>query len=147
MKTLEKILSENLLRLRKAKGFRTQPQLAEAAGIPVRTYQNIEGGIAFPKPQNIEAIARALEIHPSELFIDPEMRLKVTPAEAIEVVSDALKVSQALKLHGDLLRAIAALDDAQLNRLARYASVMHEESHGDLESQDAHLERKRHQKR
>ena len=59
-----------LLTLRKQRNL-TQTELAEKAGVSVRTIQRIESGIE-PKGHTLKTIAKALEIAPSALLeIDP----------------------------------------------------------------------------
>lgn len=70
MRTLEEVFKENLKRLR---GRRTQAEVAEAAGIPLRSYQHAESGI-IPQGPNRTAIAAALGVgRETELFLDQEL--------------------------------------------------------------------------
>lgn len=68
MKTIEQIFKNNLIRLR---GARSQADVAEAAGIPLRSYQRCEYG-DIPHGKNRRAIAKALKVPESALFVDPE---------------------------------------------------------------------------
>lgn len=72
---VRRLLSENLKRTRKAASF-TQEELAEAAGISLRMLQDVEGESAWPSPETIEKIVRALGIQEFELFA---MHEKVSP--------------------------------------------------------------------
>ncbi len=98
LKSIDKILSGNIRRLRKLRGKMTQAELAEAAGIPFRTLQSIEYGDSWPERINLEAIAHGLNVHPLELFRDfeslPEAApapRSVTPEEALAVLAEAIK--------------------------------------------------------
>ena len=55
-----------LLTLRKQRNL-TQTELAEKAGVSVRTIQRIESGVA-PKGHTLKTIAQALDINPNELL-------------------------------------------------------------------------------
>jgi transcriptional regulator with XRE-family HTH domain len=85
LKTLEEVFIHNLKRYR---GKRTQAEIAEAAGIPLRSYQHAEGG-AIPQGPNRAAIAEALGVQETELFLDPDLT-SPTPRQALEVIAKAL---------------------------------------------------------
>jgi transcriptional regulator with XRE-family HTH domain len=57
---------ENLVRLRDEKGW-TQAATAAAAGIPLRTYQNWEGGVREPVMSNLISLAKAFGVSLDEL--------------------------------------------------------------------------------
>lgn len=83
MKTLEEIFVENLRRFR---GDRTQAEIAERAGIPLRSYQHAEGG-AIPQGPNRTAIAQALGVKESALFVDfDEFERKAIPQDVLELL-------------------------------------------------------------
>jgi transcriptional regulator with XRE-family HTH domain len=65
---MERVFAENLLKARKSRGFRTQEAMAEAAGIPFRTYQDIERGVHLPRGSNLKKIADALKVSESALY-------------------------------------------------------------------------------
>lgn len=83
---MEQILAENLLRLRKARGFRTQEAFAQAAEIPFRTYQDAERGKSWPQKRTLEAIAAALGVEERELFRDPSAGDSSTRARLVEII-------------------------------------------------------------
>lgn len=68
MKTIRDVFISNLIRLR---GERTQEQVAEGAGIPVRSYQRAEYG-EIPQTPNLKAIAKSLGVPETHLFVDME---------------------------------------------------------------------------
>jgi transcriptional regulator with XRE-family HTH domain len=72
MKDIADIFSSNLKRLRGAKDL-TQDALAERAKISLSTVQGYESGRRWPEKVFLDAIIKALECHPSELFLDPEL--------------------------------------------------------------------------
>lgn len=56
-------LVERVRRARKDRGW-TQQQLAEAAGISLRTYQNFENRVGTPQSGNLRAILTAVGVEP-----------------------------------------------------------------------------------
>lgn len=70
LKTIQEVIEFNLRRLR---GKRTQSEVAEAAGIPLRTYQDAEGG-HIPRPSTITALSQAFKVSETELFLDPDLK-------------------------------------------------------------------------
>lgn len=84
METASQILTHNLSRLRRAKGYRSQEAFAAAADIPFPTYRDIEGGRSWPEKKTLEKIANALHIPEKELFRDPDQ--KPTLREAIDLI-------------------------------------------------------------
>jgi transcriptional regulator with XRE-family HTH domain len=133
LKHLEKIISENMVRLRKAKGYHTQEAAAEAAGIPFRTYQDIERGVTWPRRSSLKAIAQALGVGEAQLFIDPAVSGKITPQEALDVISEAL---QAVSDVDPLSARIARLSPKQRRHLEHALEAI-EESEDDEEKQTA----------
>ena len=88
MKTIEEIFRENLVKLR---GRRTQAEVAEAADIPLRSYQHVESTGAIPQSPNRLAIAKALGVHESYLFVDHTQygTQKIhSPKEALKILVD-----------------------------------------------------------
>lgn len=63
-------LKKNLRKFRKERGF-TQQELADACKLSLATIQLIESGKVWPERETISALARALKIKESSLFIDP----------------------------------------------------------------------------
>lgn len=59
--------------LRKLRGTRTQAEVAEMAGIPLRSYQNVEINGAIPQGPNLTAIAKALGVPETRLFLDDSL--------------------------------------------------------------------------
>lgn len=109
---MEQVLSANLAKLRKEKGFRTQEGFAAAAGIPYRTYQDIERGWSWPQKQNVELIAKALGLPETELFRMPSQ--KPTPEEALKVIQDALRGAMGPNpLAQELETALARIKDLE----------------------------------
>ena len=53
--------------MRKSKGF-TQEQLAEKIGIEPPNISKLENGMHFPQPENIEKIAKVLDVDIQEMF-------------------------------------------------------------------------------
>lgn len=68
------IISANLRRLRKERGL-TQDAVAKAAGISRLAFRNIEKQKAQPRPDTLQAIARALEVGLGDLVV-PVQQLK-----------------------------------------------------------------------
>lgn len=108
MKTLEEVFKKNLKRLR---GARTQAAIAEAADIPLRSYQHAESGI-IPQGPNRTAITKALGVSTElELFMDPELRAKPSiRAQLFELIA-GLNESQAEALLPAFEQALTALSE------------------------------------
>ena len=64
---IQKIFAKNIKALRLKKNL-TQAQLGARAGLSRDGYQKIERMITWVSPENIDAIAKALGVHPTELF-------------------------------------------------------------------------------
>jgi len=58
--------------------------VAEAAGLPFRTYVSIDMGDTWPRIDNLGAIAKALGVPVSRLFRDKDS--EPTPSEALEIL-------------------------------------------------------------
>lgn len=80
----------------------SQARLAECCGVSNGTIGNIECGVTKPSFDLIFLIAKALSIHPSELFKEKEMDQGLSLSQ-VEVVSETVNsavteaVSKALK--------------------------------------------------
>ncbi|MGF1643239.1 MAG: ImmA/IrrE family metallo-endopeptidase [Thiotrichales bacterium] len=61
------ILADNLLRLRKNRGD-SQGKLAEAVGLSMQAYRNLEKGISQPRRDTLTALAQALDVRLPELL-------------------------------------------------------------------------------
>lgn len=69
----------------------TQEKLAERADMAKTHIGHIETGRRWPKPESIEAIAKALGVPSSELFQDRDYDPPPSPEAVIRVITDALK--------------------------------------------------------
>ena len=69
MKTIQEVLSENIKRIRKSKGY-SQQKVGEISGMLASTFSRIEGMKVSPTIDTIEKIAIALEINVSDLLKD-----------------------------------------------------------------------------
>ena len=69
LKTIEQILSENVIRRRKSLGI-SQASLAELAKIAIATVNRLEKMHQIPQASNLEAIAKVLGTTRDELFKD-----------------------------------------------------------------------------
>ena len=67
MITFRQKFGKRLKELRKSKGF-TQEQLAEKIGIEPPNISKLENGMHFPQPENIEKIAKVLDVDIQEMF-------------------------------------------------------------------------------
>jgi XRE family transcriptional regulator, regulator of sulfur utilization len=71
-------IGDKIADLRTRKGL-TQEDLADKAGVTVRTIQRIENGSTSPRPYTVRTIAKALETAPEDLAseglaMDPDLR-------------------------------------------------------------------------
>lgn len=112
LKSLEEVFKANLLRLR---GSRTQADIAELAGIPLRSYQNVEANGAIPQGPNRKAIAQALGVPETHLFVDlaefSAGAASVTPSEALAVLEKAINSWESPStVDPRIARLLAAID-------------------------------------
>lgn len=73
MKTIQEILSENLKRIRKNKGY-NQQKVGEKSGMLASTYSRIEGMKVTPTIETVDKIAKALEIDIYSLLNDANLK-------------------------------------------------------------------------
>lgn len=113
MKTIKEVFSHNLKHFR---GSRTQAEIAEKAGIPVRSYQNMEWG-TIPQEANLDAIARALGVQPTALFLDPDYSLDPNPIYALEIIRGAFESfygGHVSPLRREAFEGLAKVDESQV---------------------------------
>ena len=67
MSAFKKQFGKRIKEIRKNKGL-TQEQIAEKIGIEPPNVSKLESGMHFPLPENIEKIAKALNVDVKELF-------------------------------------------------------------------------------
>jgi transcriptional regulator with XRE-family HTH domain len=84
LESIRAILSKNLLELRHERGL-SQSDLAEKAGFQMQSYNRWENGKSWPEPSTIEALARALNVPESRLFLDASL---ISPKVAIKVLNE-----------------------------------------------------------
>lgn len=75
MKTIQEILSENLKRIRKNRGY-SQQKVGEISGMLASTYSRIEGMKVTPSIETVEKIANALEVSLYSLLNDADIKTK-----------------------------------------------------------------------
>ena len=73
---IEKILAENLRRLREEQNF-TQDSLASKSGVPRSSLATIESGAGNPSVSSLIKIARALQVSLDELISKPRPRIQL----------------------------------------------------------------------
>jgi transcriptional regulator with XRE-family HTH domain len=73
LKTIQEILSENLKRIRKNKGY-NQQKVGEKSGMLASTYSRIEGMKVTPTIETVDKIAKALEIDIYSLLNDANLK-------------------------------------------------------------------------
>jgi transcriptional regulator with XRE-family HTH domain len=86
--TISEVLAQNVKNLRLAQNL-TQDQLAEIAGISGITISKIERQEQWPNPDTIERLAKTLQIHIYQLFIDEEKE-QIIPADTYEDMKKSL---------------------------------------------------------
>ncbi len=52
----------------------TQKTFAEFSGMSIRTYQNIEQSVCFPRKKNREKIMEIFEVHSMSLFDEEDLK-------------------------------------------------------------------------
>lgn len=113
LRTIKEVFTRNLRHFR---GNYTQAEVAEKAGISFRSYQNMESG-QFPREANLEAVARALGVQPTALFLDPDFTLEPTPLYALEIVRRALEGfcgEHLTPMRREVLAKVAQVDESHI---------------------------------
>jgi transcriptional regulator with XRE-family HTH domain len=108
LKTIEEVLSHNL---REFRGDRNQQDVADACGIPFRTYQDLESGVIPRKRIYLISLAKYYNVTVTRFFQDPELH----PDQ---------KQIKDLKLRHDLIRQILAASPDQAKKMAVAASTI-----------------------
>lgn len=90
LKTIKEVFKSNLRRLR---GDRTQADMASLAGIPFPSYRAFEYG-RIPQGENLAALAAALGVSETALFLDPDLVREPTPEQALEVIRRLVEASK-----------------------------------------------------
>lgn len=93
---LRKVFSDRLCELRSSRGWR-QTDLAAASGVASGTIANYEQQKRWPQPEDIEALAAALEVDPLELFINAPQRIAPTPEECLKILADYVAAKRGQK--------------------------------------------------
>lgn len=121
------MVSENIKRIRKEKGI-TQKQLASDSGLSVTSIQYYECGKFKPKIEQVERLAAALDVSPSELmgadYWDSTMSVQqiASEAAALDSVSSACG-EEAVSILTDFL----SLNDTGRRKAAEYIADLTEQ--------------------
>lgn len=84
---------DNMSRIREAKGL-SQKQLAEMVGANQATISKIESGAGNPTLGMMTRIAKALDVHPSDLFAKTNLEQRVM--EALSQITDPSQKEAAI---------------------------------------------------
>ncbi|MGN0030360.1 MAG: helix-turn-helix domain-containing protein [Candidatus Gastranaerophilaceae bacterium] len=106
MAELKKLLGRRIQELRKRNGIK-QEKLAELIGIAPRNMSNIETGRSFPSPENLEKIAKVMDLKVKDLFDFEHQQENVDLFE--EIIARIKPVSRE-KLQ-DLYKIVRSLTD------------------------------------
>jgi transcriptional regulator with XRE-family HTH domain len=87
LESIRYILSKNLRELRKERGL-TQVDIAALAGFQEASYNRWETGKSWPEVDTISALAKALNVPESRLFLDTSI---ISPKIAIKVLSSLVE--------------------------------------------------------
>jgi transcriptional regulator with XRE-family HTH domain len=105
MEQIQNNLAENLIYLRKKKGW-NQEQLAEAAGIPRTTITNMESGHANPSLKNLTKLSAALQIGVEELLAKPRKECYLIKAADVPVQEKKVGGAKMHKLLPEKIRGL-----------------------------------------
>lgn len=83
MESIAKTFAKNLRLIRKRLGM-TQEELAEKNNVALLTIQGWESLRRWPKPDSINELAKALNVNPTELFINAEEKANYPDDETRE---------------------------------------------------------------
>lgn len=127
-------LALNVFQLRTEAGFKSQLDLAEAAGLSRAVIARIETAASYHEEGSVEALAHILKVPETRLFRDPS--LKPTPAEAATVLFQHTHGEQApLPAPERVDYVVKVSDDLRrtLNRLAQILSTANRDQLGIIE--------------
>lgn len=137
MGTASESFQKNLHRIRKDRLRLTQSEAAEAIGISLRYYQQLEKGDSWPSPETWDAICKAFKCQIWELLrLEADSQKPVPKAQekrAVKVDDDGLAFADAAAILG----ALAELPRS--NRRIALAVLLE-----DLSWVDGHPEAERH---
>lgn len=115
--TIEQIVGARIRALRKRNGF-TQEELAERAGMAPQTISRAERGGVI-SIANIKRVAIALEVHPLELFANPDLETptSVEVRRVIDLMQRAAPaVQQAIRQHAEIASRLAGGMASSVNK-------------------------------
>lgn len=92
MGTIAQLLANNIRFWREQRNF-TQEALSVRLGVTSTTIQSWESTRRWPSSENIDALARALDVGADELFLDRSKIPQPTPQEALAVLARAIESS------------------------------------------------------
>ncbi len=97
-KKMKPIISQNIIALRRARGWNNAHILAEKADIPYATLRDIEAGTSQGQPKTKAKIAKALGVTESDLYKDPSTKndTKVVANSKADLLTALYKVAPAL---------------------------------------------------
>jgi transcriptional regulator with XRE-family HTH domain len=110
MGNIKEDFGESVRIWRKRRGLSGE-KLAEAIGITPNSLYSLERGEQWVSAETVEKLARALEINPRDLFDFGAPSARPTPAEALDVLREALEERQAPRT---LLRAAEPTDPPEV---------------------------------
>lgn len=94
MNNISKKLGKRIQELRKMHNF-TQSQLAESVGVEVVTISRIENGNRFPQKENLENIAKVLNVSIKDLF---DYEHYTTKSDLLKEIQGVLKNSSIAEI-------------------------------------------------
>lgn len=77
------MVGQNIAGFREAKDW-TQYDLAAASSLAVDTIRSYEQGRAMPRVEQLEVLAKALDIRPFQLLLDKHDKLQITGRDVAE---------------------------------------------------------------
>lgn len=103
MNRIQSLLSENMRINRKRLGY-SQMKLGELANLSPSFICDVETGRKFPSAQSLDSIARALGLHPFELFLDSFV---IKPEERKEFINILFRLRK--KINAEIEESIKKL--------------------------------------
>lgn len=93
MQVLGTIEQNFALNLRVLRGDRTQAEMAEHLGMPLRTYASLESGTIVPQAETRAKLAERLRESEGRLFADPDY--VATPEEAVKILAKYVETARS----------------------------------------------------
>lgn len=99
---MKNTIKERIIEIRKRKGL-TQDQLADEAGVNIRTIQRIEAGETEPRGYTLSAICKALDLNIEQVYVESENSETMSKNQKISLLLHASVMAGLIIPLGDMI--------------------------------------------